>query len=179
MDSGAGQTAAPFKVSPYQSGGTALSSTHFYLPSLNLEQSELPKQSIPPSSYSKYTVFCRSPKHCKSFSLAGNIQPPEPLGNSLLSFPQHKLSSSHLLPLIASTRSNISDPDVSVCPPEALLPGGSSLSALCSALCCCCCFPYQATGFDLWQPLWDCQHLQFCTVQPLYFGPQKAFRKTG
>lgn len=111
----AGQTAALFKVSPDQSGGTALPSTHFYLLTLNLEQSELPKQSIPLFLQSKHVVFCRSPKHCKSFSLAGNIQPTS-LGNYLLSFPLHRLSGSHPLPLTVSTRSNFSGPNVSMCP---------------------------------------------------------------
>lgn len=92
------------------------STYHFYLPTSNLEQSGLPKQSIPPFFHSKHTVFCRSPKHCKSFSLAGNIQSLSPLGNPLLSFPLQRLSSAHLLPLTESTRSNFSGPNVSCVP---------------------------------------------------------------
>ena len=131
MDCRAGQTAALFKGSPDQSGETALPSTHFYLPTLNLEQSELPKQSISPPFCSKPMVFCRLLKHCKSlqscalqaFSLADNIRSPLPPRHRLLSFPLHRLSSSPLLPLIVSTRSNFSDPNSSACPLEALLPG--------------------------------------------------------
>lgn len=112
-DGRAGQTAAFFSGSPDQSRGTALLSTHFYLPTFNLEQSKLYKQSISPSFRSKPMVFCGLPKHCKplqswalqALSLAHNIWSPVPPRNHLLSFPSHRFSSSPILPLTISTRS--------------------------------------------------------------------------
>lgn len=176
MDCGLIKQLLSSKAALIKSGGIAHPSTHFYLPISNLEQSGLPKQSIPHSFHSKPMVLCRSPQHCKSFSLVGNTQPPLSLANSLLSFPLHRLTSSHLLPLI-STRSHFSDPNVG-CVSQNLCcqglegaPGQPSVENCAAAAFCI--NPWALIPGSPWGVVSICSSAQLpCS------GPQKAFRKT-